>query len=138
MKAGPITRWDYEVLDFAKDHIKYSDLWSDEFMPDGGVHIKPRPLDYRVDVIEINQLYSRIDEDELAGMINVNIFHTDVRRINSLTEYVELIMNDAYVEDFVFRMDFARLFRDGKYRWFNNIRYKYTMDIKDFNNRYEY
>jgi len=134
----PKTNWDQEVLDFACDHIKYNDIWSDEMMPVGGVHVKPKPRDIRFDVIEINQLFSMVDyKDGLKGVININIFDDKIYRIKALSEVVELIMEDAFVREFVFDLDYKKIMKWGKYTTLMNMRYYYRMPMVKFCDRYQ-
>ncbi|WP_131535556.1 hypothetical protein [Pedobacter nototheniae] len=136
MNNASIKEWIYDVQHYTVDHIKHGEIWSDDLMPLGGFHVKPRPLECKVDAIEINNLFCNKDVGALVGILNINIFHTDLPRINELTQIVELIMEDAYVEGFVFQKDFSRMFKNGKYLWYNNLRYHYSMNRKEFRVRY--
>ncbi|MCZ4224942.1 hypothetical protein [Pedobacter rhodius] len=100
----PIKQWEQDVLNLALEHIKDSEVWSDSNYPEGGFHISPKPVEPNIDITEINHLFSDLedeyyeydgstvlllgDEDpeedlnaRLTGMININIFHSEIKRI---------------------------------------------------------
>lgn len=135
----PITvqpRWDYEVLQLVLDHIKFNDSWTDELYPLGGVHIQPKPIECKLDVIEINHLFCNMHDEGLTGSVNVNIFHTDTCRIKELERCVKLIMDESYLEGFVFDFGFNKLFKLPHDKWCGGNRYNYNMSFTEFKNKY--
>ncbi|WP_231464788.1 hypothetical protein [Pedobacter sp. Leaf132] len=138
--------WEQAVLDVALEHIRDNELWSDELYPESGFHLMPRPMECKVDAVELNLLCCQVfeateDYDENAeryvdGVINVNVFHTDLNRVAELTQMVERILEDAYVEGFLFTKEFSRMFKQGHSLFYNNIRFEFAMNKEEFEQRF--
>ncbi len=136
MSIGCRTRWDYECLLSVLNHIKFNDAWSDDLYPLSGVHIQPKPIECKLDVIEINHLFCNMHDEGLTGSVNVNIFHTDTYRIRELEHCIKLIMDESYLDGFVFDFVFNKLFKLPHGKWCGANRYNYNMSSTEFKDRY--
>lgn len=130
--------FDQVILEQARDHIKFSEIWSDDDYPMGGVHIKPRPPEAKLDAVELNMLFLMKGERNVEGVMNVNVINNHLGRVNELSNVVQMIMEDSLIEGFHYRKDFYNMFKSGKYIWYHNLRFKISMSKKEFNARYGY
>lgn len=94
-----------DVLEVVKRHLEESILFkNEEYIPQGGLFIDPKPKKIRVDVIMLNLLYASyyMDEAIVKGLVNINVQHEDTDRIECLVSIIKDIMESAYVEGYLF------------------------------------
>src|SRR5690606_126882 len=95
-----------DVLPLARSHL------FGKIDPVGGIFIGKRPKTIRLDVVTLNLLTALLNEDkEIIGVVNINIHHEDIDRIEQLNVAVIDIMDMAYLEDHLFVFDRQYMFR---------------------------
>jgi len=120
-----------KVLDVVLYHLKNSILFTDErFKPEGGIFIKPKPNNIRVDVIEINLLFAKIYEEAIEGLININTQHEDIERIDQLATIIIDVIDLAYINGYLFKFQQERNYRISRTLTMNNIRVNFTLPTK--------
>jgi len=110
-----------EVLEIVRAHL------FGKIDPAGGIFIGRRPKAIRLDVVTLNLLTALLNEDkEIIGVVNINIHHEDIDRIEVLNVAVIDIIDMAYLENHLFAFDRQYMFRLSRTLYMSNIRMKFT------------
>jgi hypothetical protein len=95
------------VLEVIKKHLEESILFTNgEYRPKGGLFIDPKPKNIRVDVVMLNLLAATYFKDDkiVRGLVNINIQHEDRDRIDVLEAVILDVMDNAYVDGYLFNI----------------------------------
>ncbi len=125
------------VADIVLDYLKYNESWSDDEYPENGFLRSVEKPPIRNDYITVGTLHCMyFRESRITGVVNINIYNTDLDRIMVHVKKVQLMMDNALLDVLYFERDLKPiLLSRGKKLKFMNLRYRFELgsDKIEFN-----
>ncbi|MBE8712569.1 hypothetical protein [Sphingobacterium hungaricum] len=123
--TSPLER---KVLDIIKKHLE-SELKQYDGVIDGGIHLKYKPKDIRLKVIELNCIdYHKVNSlsDIKFFFVNINYQDEDHDLVEQVTGYIYRFLDQSIVRNLHFESKRTEICRISKYLWLGNNMFELT------------